>query len=227
MEKIRVLIADDHALVRESLARLLRQEEDMECVGEAEDGEAAIKLVEKLSPDIAIIDVAMPKIDGIEAAREIKKVSQSTRILVISGYDYARYVLACLEVGVDGYVLKKNLPASGFINAIRMVHNGESVFDQEATGKLFRRLGKSACQDKDSYSGLSNRELEILSSAAEGMSNKEIANKLCISESTVATHFVNIYRKLKVESRIEAVIHAIKGGLIAIDNLHMNKDSES
>lgn len=227
MEKIRVLIADDHALVRESLSRLLRQEEDMECVGEAEDGEAAIKLVEKLSPDIAIIDVAMPKIDGIEAVRRIKKGSQSTRILVISAYDYARYVLACLGAGADGYVLKRTLPASGFVNAIRMVHNGESVFDREATDKLFRRLGKFGCKDKDSYSGLGNRELEILAAAAEGMSNKEIANKLCISESTVATHFVNIFRKLKVESRIEAIIHVIKGGFIAIDDLQTKKDSGS
>ena len=225
--KIKVLIADDHALVLESLSRLLDNEEDIECVGLARDGEEAIKLVAEFLPDIAVLDVAMPKIDGIQALRRIKQISPGTNVLIISGFDYVNYILACIEAGATGYLLKTNLPATGFVNAIRNICAGELVFDREATAHVFRRLAKSGLADKSSHGDLCARELEILKLAVRGMSNKEIALKLVISEHTVATHFAHIFRKLQVESRIEAAFYAVKHGWVTIDDLGKNEISGS
>ncbi len=227
MQKIKVLIADDHALVLEGLSHLLDNQEDIECVGLARNGEEAIRLVEKTHPDIAILDVAMPKIDGIQALKTIKQLSPDTDVLIISAYDYINYVLACVEAGASGYLLKTNLPATGFVNAIRTIHMGELVFDREATGRMFRRMAKSGLTDKSSYADLHIRELEILKLAARGMSNKEIARELVISKYTVATHFAHIFKKLQVESRIEAVFYAVKHGWITTDETGKNGGPES
>lgn len=218
MKKIRVLVADDHILVREGLSRLLEKEKDIDCVALAQDGEEVIKLAEELLPDVAIVDVSMPKMNGIQALRELKRVSPNTAILMLSAYKYDHYVATCIEAGADGYLLKKNLPSDGIAAAIRMLHGGGAVYDREATTAVMRRI---AGKDKTGAGPveLGNREVAVLKLALDGKTNKEIAHELGISSLTVGTHFVNIFRKLGVESRMEAVVYALKKGLISIDEL--------
>ena len=217
MEKIRVLLADDHAVVREGLRRLIENEEDMECVALAEDGEQAVKLAQEHHPDVAIVDVAMPKVNGIQAILEIKRVSSTTAVLMLSAYDYRHYITACIENGADGYLLKRNLPGAAFIDSIRMINRGEDVFDREATANILRKIAASTHKQRESGE-LAPRELEVLKLAIRGMSNKEIACELGISEQTIGTHFNNIFRKLGVGSRTQAAFYAVKEGLIDIND---------
>jgi DNA-binding NarL/FixJ family response regulator len=219
MEKIRILLADDRLLAREGLCRLLEREEDLDCVGIAEDGEQAVKLVRELKPDVAIIDVAMPKIDGIETVREIKLIHPKTAVLMVSAYKYDHYVLSCIAAGADGYLLKENLHGKRLVNAIHMIYSGEKVFDSEATSELLCRLANGTLKKKPRSCELGKRELEILKLSADGVKSKEIAYKLGITERTVGTHFVHIFRKLGVESRLEAVLYAFKRGWISIDEI--------
>jgi len=216
MQKIRVLVADDHILVREGLSRLLEKETDIECIALAQDGEEVVKLAQELLPDVAIVDVSMPKMSGIQAVREIKRVSPTTAILMLSAYKYDHYIVTCIQAGADGYLLKKNLPSDGIAGAVRMLHAGESVYDREATTVVLRRL---AGQDKTKAGPgeLGKREVEVLKLATDGKSNMEIAHELSISSLTVGTHFANIFKKLGVESRMEAVVYALKKGLVSID----------
>jgi len=218
MEKIRVLVADDHPIVRDALWHLCEAEEDLECIAKADDGEQAVRLAKDLVPDVAIIDVAMPKVNGIEAAKQIKKDCPTTSVLIISAYKYDYYILACLKAGVDGYMLKDTPPLQ-IANAIRMVHAGGGVFDLETTGKLIRDLAASKDEGGLGSTELRVRELEVLKLAAKGGGNKEIADKLYISEHTVGSHFVHIFRKLGVQSRTEAILYALKQGWFNIDDL--------
>jgi len=218
MNKIRVLVADDNFLARQGLYGILGTEEDMECVAVAEDGEQAVKLARESCPDVAIIDVAMPNMNGIEATREIKKACPNTAILIISGYKYDHYVLACFEAGADGYLLKDNVLGESLTNAIRMIHAGENVFDREII-RIMRQVTVGKGKTGVGSGNLGSRELQVLKLATQGMGNKQIASELCISDQTVATHFVNIFRKLEVESRMEAVLHAIKKGWVNVDDL--------
>jgi DNA-binding NarL/FixJ family response regulator len=195
VNKIKVLIADDHFLARRGLYGILDDEADMECVSVAEDGKEAVALAQKHRPDVAIIDVAMPNMNGIEATREIKKACPDTAVIVISGYKYDHYILSCIEAGAEGYLLKENVLGESLLSAIRMVYAGESVYDREVSkimGKLVAERGKTGIGSTE----LGDRELQVLKLATQGMSNKEIGAKLCISDQTVATHFVNIFRKL-------------------------------
>jgi DNA-binding NarL/FixJ family response regulator len=213
VDKIRVIIADDHELVRDGLRRILEAEEDIECVGVAENGLNATKLAQELLPDVALVDVTMPDMDGIEATKAIKQVSPNTAILVVSAYDYEHFVLACIEAGASGYVLKADMPARGLVRAVHMVHEGVSVYDREPS-KLMRKLASAKGKRVGGPSELGPRELEVLMLAAKGMSNKQIAIKLGISDQTVGTHFANMFRKLKVQSRMEAVLSAFRKGWI-------------
>ena len=218
MEKIRILIADDHPAFREGLCRLLEGEEDLECVCKPSDGEEAVSLAKELLPDVAIIDVAMPKLNGIEAAKQIKAACPNTAILMVSAFGYESYILASLRAGAAGYLLKTT-PLRELTNAIRSVHTGEAVFDLKAASKILRRLTAEKGKEKEGLEELHRRELEVLKLAAKGISNKEIASKLTISERTVQTHLVNIFRKLGVSSRTEAVLHALKKGWLTLDDL--------
>lgn len=215
MDKIRVIIADDHELVRDGLRRILETAEDIDCVGVAENGLKATELAQELLPDVALVDVTMPDMDGIEATKEIKHVSPNTAVLVVSAYDYEHFVLACIEAGADGYVLKADMPAGSLINAIRMVHEGVSVYGREPS-KLMRKLASAKGKKVTGPSELGSRELEVLGLAAKGMSNKQIATELSISDQTVGTHFANIFRKMKVQSRMEAVLSAMEKGWVVI-----------
>jgi two-component system, NarL family, response regulator LiaR len=222
MEKITVLVADDHPAFREGLCRLLKDETDFQVVGMAEDGEQAVQSATKLRPDVAIIDISMPKLNGIEAARQIRVASPSTAILVVSAYSYPSYVLAALRAGAVGY-LSKNAPLHELISAVRLIHSGEGVFDLKATGNILNRLATDRVEKRKDLAELHPRELQVLNLAAKGVGNKEIANRLGISERTVQTHLVNIFRKLSVRSRTEAVLRALKEGWFTLDDL-ANKD---
>ncbi|MBN1862224.1 MAG: response regulator transcription factor [Dehalococcoidales bacterium] len=215
---IRVIIADDHRLVVESLRKILDGERDIKCVGVANNGLEAIQLVEELHPDVAILDVDMPDMDGIEATRRIKADFPDVTVLVLTAYDYEEYVVACLEAGADGFVLKANLPCDGLVNAVRTVNMGRAVFDHDAICTLKKfALGKdrSAVATKTE---ICDREKEILRLAAKGMTSKEIASALNISGLTVNSHFSNIFRKLNVQSRIEAVMVALKRGWVSVSD---------
>jgi NarL family two-component system response regulator LiaR len=224
MKRIRVIIADDHNLFREGLGWLFEREKDLECIAVAEDGEQAIKLARELLPDVVLMDIAMPKINGIEAAKQIKRDCPSTAILILSAYKYSHYVVACIEAKVDGYLLK-NTRRDELANAIRIISTGKSVFNKHVTGEVLHRLAVSRINHTRSTVGLALnvRELKVLTLAAKGKSNKQIGLELGIANSTVATHFVNIFRKLGVGSRIEAVLLALREGLI---NFHELPDFE-
>jgi NarL family two-component system response regulator LiaR len=209
---IKVLVADDHYLVREGLSHILDTQQDMTCIGVAEDGIKALEKIKELKPDVAIIDVEMPGLDGIETTRHIKNEYPKVAVLVLSAYDYEDYVLACVQAGADGYVLKSHMPGEGILDAIRMVHRGSTVLDHYAINLLL----KAASRKQTKICGeLGPREIEVLELAAKGMTNKEIGAQLCISDQTVGTHFVNIFRKLQVRSRVEAVLFAIDKGWIS------------
>jgi NarL family two-component system response regulator LiaR len=216
---IRVIIADDHRLVVESLRKILDGEPDMECVGVANNGVEAIEMVRNLQPDVAILDINMPDTDGIEATRKIKADFPNVTVLILTAYDYEEYVVACLEAGADGFVLKANLPCDGLVNAVRMVNMGRAVFDQDAMGALRKfAVGKDKSMGT-TKTELCDREREILRLAAKGMTSKEIAVALNISGLTVNSHFSNIFRKLNVQSRIEAVMVALRKGWISVSDL--------
>lgn len=218
MAKIRLLIADDHPTFREGLARLLEDEEDLECVAKSADGIEAVKLAEELRPDVAVVDVSMPNLNGIEATRQIKAACPTTAVIIVSAFDYQSYILSSLQAGAAGYLLK-DTPLPELISAIRLVHKGGSVLDLKATDKIVRHLATGEGSSKTGLELLQPREAEILKLAAKGMSNKEIARELFISERTVQTHLVKIFRKLGVSSRTQAVLHALSGGWLTMDDL--------
>ena len=213
VKKIKILVADDHKLFRDGLASLLERSGDIECVALAQDGEEAVTLTRELAPDVVLIDVAMPKLDGIETAKLIKSARPRTAVLMLSAYKDDSYVFACMQAGVNGYLLK-NMPPDALINAIRTAHAGETVFSHEATSGLLSKLLTAADKTTVGPGGLHSRELQILSLAARGMTNKQISAQLCLSPNTVRTHFANIFKKLGASSRTEAVAYAIKEGLI-------------
>jgi len=218
MDKIRLMIADDHPTFREGLSRLLEDEEDLECIAKPTDGVEAVRLAKELRPDVAIIDVSMPNLNGIEAVKQIKAACPDTVVLMVSAFDYESYVLASLQAGASGY-MSKSTPLRELVSAIRLVHRGESVLDIKATDKIVRHLTAGDSSGKMFSEGLHTRELEIIKLAARGMSNKGIADELFISERTVQTHLVNIFRKTGTSSRTQAVLYVLKKGWITLDDL--------
>ena len=218
--KTSILIVDDHAMLRESMHNLLNREKDFEVVGEAADGVEAVQLAEKLKPDMVIMDIVMPRLNGIEASKQIKKVSPATAILILTAYSDIRYIIGLLEAGACGYLLK-NSPGEDLIRAIHTVRSGESVLDSEVTRKLVQRLANlSRIPDEhgaDSY--LTPRETEILAMAARGLSNKELSEKLFISLRTVKAHMTNIFNKLGCSNRTDAIIRGLKQGYIDLNDI--------
>jgi NarL family two-component system response regulator LiaR len=220
LAKIKVLIADDHAVVREGTRRILEQEPDMEVVGEAGDGEEAVNLATDLKPDVAIIDIAMPKLDGIEATKRIKATWPSINVLILSAYDDDQFIFSLLEAGAAGYLLK-SIRSRELIDAIRAVYSGESVLHPSIARKVLNRFvstsGKPEGQEPSGV--LSDREMEVLKLAARGLSNQDIAEKLCLSIRTVQGHLGHIFNKLQVGSRTEAVVRALKEGWVTLDDV--------
>ncbi len=222
MGTIRILLAEDHVVVRQGTRQLLEHEPDFEIVGEAGDGEEAVRLVVQLKPDVVIMDVAMPKLSGIEATKQIKAQLPSVIVLVLTGYDYDEYVFSMLEAGAAGYLLK-NVSGDELIHAIRAVYSGEPMIHPTILKKLISRFKTPPTPAgpalSDSPQSLSERETEVLKVAAKGMSNKDIANTLFISERTVQAHMRSIFNKLGVGGRSEAILYALKRGWFNIEDL--------
>lgn len=220
MSGIKVLLAEDHVITRQGMCRLLREESDLAVVGEAGDGEEAVQMVTEMQPDVIIMDIAMPKLNGIEATRQIKLLCPSTAVLALSAYDDDEYVFGLLEAGAAGYLLKT---ANGdqLIHAIRAVYKGEPVLDAIVARKVINRF-RSPSQVMSSErrpEHLSDREMDVMKLAAKGMSNKEVADELVLSKRTVEGHLRSIFNKLGVASRTEAVLYGLRKGWFALEDL--------
>jgi DNA-binding NarL/FixJ family response regulator len=220
MDKITILLAEDHKVVREGTRRLLESQSDFEVVGEASDGIEAIELAKKWKPQIIIMDVSMPRLNGIEATKQIKALYPNMAILVLTGYDDDEYVFALLEAGAAGYLLKES-SGEELIDAIRQVMTGEPVLHPKIMKKVLNRLRAPVeeASTQTSSEVLSDREMEVLRLAATGMSNMEIANSLTLSVRTVQTHLRSIFNKLGVGSRSEAIVYGLKKGWLTLEEL--------
>jgi len=221
VEKIRVIIAEDHAVVREGTRQLLEQEPDIEIVGEAANGAEAVALVEGTSPDVAIMDISMPVMSGIEATERIKAVRPSTAVLILTAYDDDQYVFALLAAGAAGYLLK-DVPSAEVVRAVRSVHGGEPVLHPAIARKVLARFASEGQREepsRDDRALLTEREREILRLAACGMSNARIADDLSVSARTVQAHLTHIFDKLAVGSRTEAVIAGLRRGVLHLEDL--------
>lgn len=221
MEKITILLAEDHTLVRQGICQFLEREKDLEVVGEASDGEEAVRLAKQLKPDVIIMDIAMPKLNGIEATKQIKQLPFSTHILILTAYDYEEYVFPILEAGAVGYLLK-DMNANELIGAIHTVYKGESILHPAVARKLIEQFRDSSVKygREQALDLLSEREAEVLKMVAKGMSNKEIAKELFLSVHTVESHLGSTFSKLGVCSRLEATTEALKRGWFTLEDLN-------
>jgi len=223
LDKIKILIADDHAVVREGTRQILEQEPDFEVVAEAGNGEEAVQLAGTTKPDVAIIDIAMPKLDGIEATRQIKALYPTVAVLILTAYDDDQFVFSLLEGGAAGYLLK-TAHGRELIDAIRALNAGESVLHPSIARKVLNRFTPVSDQpsEKKPSEVLTEREKEVLKLATQGLSNQNIANKLCLSLRTVQAHLGHIFNKLQVSSRTEAVVYALKEGWVTLEDIPDN-----
>ena len=218
-KEIKLVLADDHAVVRSGTRELLEQEPDLKIVGEASNGEEAVRLAYELQPDVMVMDVRMPKMSGVEATRRIKAEAPDVRVLVLTAHDDDEYVFALLQAGANGYLLK-TAEIEELVRAIRTVAAGQSALAPEVTGKVVAQFasGKSLpeilTESQENYDGLTDRELDILRLVGQGLSNKQIGKKLFISDRTVQAHLSNIFSKLNVSSRTEAVMYGVRRGWI-------------
>ncbi|EEL34717.1 two-component system response regulator CasR [Bacillus toyonensis] len=208
--KIKLLLVEDHHIVRRGLVFFLKTREEFEIIGEAENGEEALTFVQKEKPDVVLMDLSMPKMDGIEATKRIKQYDETIKILMLSSFSEQDYVLPALEAGADGYQLKEVQPEQ-LVASIIAVHQGNANFHPKVTPAL---MGRSAVKKEieNPFSMLTKREQEVLREIAKGRSNKEIAAELHITEQTVKTHVSNVLAKLEVDDRTQAALYAVKYG---------------
>jgi len=216
VSKITILIVDDHAILREGVRALLSTQEDLQVVGEASDGREAIAAVERLDPDVVLVDIAMPGLGGIETTIELKKQGRRCKVLILSQYEDREYVRRLLKAGVSGYVLKKSAGAE-LAGAIRAVHRGGLVLDPEVARVAMAEAGPSSEAGGDPYEALTDREKQVLKLVAEGKSNKEVAEVLGISVKTAMSHREHVMEKLALHNRTELVRFAIKRGVIRVE----------
>ena len=213
---IRVLIADDQALVRDGFRLVLETRSDIDVVGEAEDGRQAVELAVECVPDVILMDVRMPVVDGIEATRRIVAAGSAARVLVLTTFDLDEYVYAAIRAGASGFLLKDVRPRD-LIDAIRLIADGNALLGPTVTRRLLDRFAGAGARNEigpDTFGTMTARELEILKLLAAGLSNAEIAARLYLGESTVKTHVSSILRKLGVRDRVQAVIVAFEAGLV-------------
>jgi len=210
----RVLIVDDQTLFRNGLTSLLSEDERVDVVGQAVDGADAVKQAVKLKPDVVLMDIKMPNVDGIEATRQIMEAVPGTRVLILTTFETDSQVIQALKAGASGYVLKDS-SAAGIVSSIVAVMSGERVMASAVANRVLEML-TGATTPKEFYDGLTNREIEILKLLANGMANKQIAYRLKISEKTVRNHVSNTYEKLGIYDRSQAVLYAVKKGLVEV-----------
>jgi two-component system, NarL family, response regulator NreC len=214
--KIRILIADDHTLLRNGICALLEAEQDMSIVGEASDGREAVRLASQLKPDIVLMDIAMPLLNGLEATRQIKHEHPEINVLVLTMYDNEEYFREMLEVGSSGYIIKR-AAASELVTAIRAVYNGEAVLSPVITRLLLEDyLNHETHREKDDPNALSSREREVLQLIAEGKTSREIAEILNLSVKTVQSHRTSLMQKLDLHDRGELIKYAIQKKIIEL-----------
>jgi DNA-binding NarL/FixJ family response regulator len=218
--KITILIADDHPLLRQSIRSVLEEEPDLQVVAEASDGVEAVKLVNELSPSVVIMDISMPKMDGLQATRQIKASHPQTAILVLTVHSDDEYVLDILQAGAAGY-LTKSVFGEEVVQAVRGIVAGEMVLSPTIGHQLLKHAARYPTKPVplDAGEKLSTRELEILKLAARGMSNRDIAGALGLSLRTVKGHLAEIFSKLQVGSRTEAIITGLRAGFISLDDI--------
>jgi DNA-binding NarL/FixJ family response regulator len=211
---IRVLVADDQPLVRGGFRMIIDERDDLELVGEAEDGEQAVALARELDPDVILMDIRMPHLDGVEATRRLVDANSRAKILVLTTFDLDEYVYAAIRAGASGFLLKDVQPGE-LVDAIRVVAAGNSLFGPAATERLVERFSSvGPATPTRSLDDLTEREREILRLLANGLSNAELAQQLHVSETTVKTHVSAVLRKLGVRDRVQAVIAAYDAGLV-------------
>jgi len=216
MNKIKVLVVDDHAILRDGIRALLGLHDDIEIVGEASEGKEAIEKVQQLMPDVVVMDIAMPEMDGLEATRRIRKKSPKVKVLVLTQHDNREYILSAIKAGAAGYVPKRAL-GSDLVSAIRSVYKGDSCLYPSAATSLIEDYLQQAEGEEEPYDRLTAREREILKLIADGHTSREIADMLFISLKTVLGHRTKIMEKLDLHNRTELIKYAMRKGLIKMD----------
>jgi two-component system, NarL family, response regulator LiaR len=211
VEKISLVIVDDHAIVRQGLRTYLELQPDIEVVGEASDGREALEVVRDTLPDIVLMDLVMPNVDGVEATRTITLLSPSSRVIVLTSFSEDEKVFASIKAGAQGYLMKDVLPQE-LVRAIRTVHRGEAQLDPEIARKLMQEFTNP--QPATPKHDLTERELEVLRLIAQGKSNKDISEDLVLSEKTVKTHVSNILQKLHLTDRTQAAVYALRQKIV-------------
>jgi two-component system, NarL family, response regulator LiaR len=214
---IRVLITDDHAIVRKGLSALLATERDMKIVGEAQDGQEAVEKTGSLKPEVVLMDLVMPRMDGIEATRKITETHPGVKVLVLTSFAADDKVFPAVKAGALGYLLKDSSPED-LVEAIRRVHRGEPSLEPDIARKVLQELSHPG-KEKPTSDPLTEREREVLRLISQGLSNKEIASRIFIAEYTVRTHVSNILGKLHLASRTQAALHALRSGLASLDDV--------
>ncbi len=219
MAKITVLIADDHAIVREGIRMILALHDDIEVVGEAADGREAIDKIGKLLPDVVLMDIAMPGLGGLEATLEVTKTRPETKVLVLTQYDDTEYIYRFLKAGAAGYLLKKAVGPE-LVSAIRTVSEGKAFLDPAVVDRVVKGFLEQpdVAEDEISYDSLSGREKQVLKLIAEGYTSRQIADVLSLSIKTVMTHRTNVMEKLGIHNRAELIKYAIRKGLVRLDS---------
>ena len=218
MTRIKILIADEHPAFREGLRQAFNATADMEVVATAEDGEDAVKQAVEKIPDIVVLSVNLPKMDGIATTKKLKEGNPDIGIILVSSYSHGSYIVPALRAGALGY-LSKTSPLDELISCVRSVHAGETVIKSQGVGRLLRLMVNESDDETRHVEQLHLREMEVLGLIAKGMHNRDIAIKLNISDHTVHTHLTSIFRKLGVNSRTEAVTHALRRGWLSFDDL--------
>jgi DNA-binding NarL/FixJ family response regulator len=217
VDKIKVMLVEDHVLMREGTRELLEQEDDLCVVAQAGDGQEAVRMAAEHQPDVILMDIALPRLNGLEATKQIKVAAPQIAVLVLSAYDDDEYVLAVIQAGAAGYLLK-SVSAHELIQSIRAVHAGESVLHPTITHKLVDHLSAAPLAEshEQTPTPLTEREREVLQLTAGGLTNREIGQQLSISARTVQVHLSNIFAKLEVGSRTEAVLYAVRQGWLSL-----------
>lgn len=214
MEVIKILIVDDHPVVREGISAMLKREPDFKIIGEASNGREAIDRARELEPDVVLMDLRMPEIDGVEAITRIKAEKPEIKFIILTTYSDDEYIFKGIAAGARAYLLK-DAPREELFRAIRTVSRGESLIQPVVASKVLDRLAELS-KITTSPEALSEREIEVLNLMAKGVSNKDIADQLSITQSTVKTHITSIFQKLNVTTRTEAVTTALKKGIIQL-----------